>query len=78
LKKNLYRQVADVELINILKPHLSNLQFFDLGAEKGGLDYFYSLNKVPAHGFFKQSNGISVDCRSLASLFKGGEIPNNV
>jgi len=139
MKQNLYRQDTDVELINILKPHLSNLEFFDVGAEKGGfteallelgfsqayifeplpshqkkladkfsstpvrifpcaldaedrqasfhvacdedgkeLDYFHSLNKIPAHGFFKHSKEIPVDCRSLDSLVKGGEIPSDV
>jgi FkbM family methyltransferase len=138
-KQSLYRQDTDIELINVLKPHLQNLQFFDVGAEKGGfseallelrfeqafifeplpshqkkladkfssapvrifpcaldaedrqasfhvacdedgkeLDYFHSLNKIPAHGFFKHSKEITVDCRSLDSLVKGGEIPSNV
>jgi FkbM family methyltransferase len=138
-KQSLYRQDTDIELINVLKPHLQNLQFFDVGAEKGGfseallelgfdqafifeplpshqkkladkfssapvrifpcaldaedrqasfhvacdedgkeLDYFHSLNKIPAHGFFKHSKEIPVECRSLDSLVKGGEIPSHV
>lgn len=139
MEDNLYRQDTDVELIGILKPYLNNLQFFDVGAEKGGfseallelgfeqafifeplpshqkkladkfssapvrifpcaldaedrqasfhvacdedgkeLDYFHSLNKIPAHGFFKHSKEIPVDCRSLDSLVKGDEIPSKV
>lgn len=35
-KQNLYRQDTDIELISILKPYINNLDFFDVGAEKGG------------------------------------------
>jgi FkbM family methyltransferase len=53
---------------------------FHVACDEDGkeLDYFHSLNKIPAHGFFKHSKEIPVDCRSLDSLVKNGEIPNNI
>ena len=53
---------------------------FHVACDEDGkeLDYFHSLNKIPDHGFFKHSKEIPVDCRSLDSLVKGGEIPSNV
>jgi FkbM family methyltransferase len=48
------------------------------GADGKVLDYFHSLNPIGNHDFFQHTKVIPVQCRSLASLVGGGELPEHI
>lgn len=50
---------------------------FNVATDAGGreLDYFHSLQMADAPGVFSHSKFFQVECRSLQSLVKSGEIP---
>lgn len=55
-------------------------QLFNVATDTDGqeLDYYHSLQKAEAPGVFSHSKSFEVECRSLQSLAKRGEIPLNL
>jgi FkbM family methyltransferase len=51
-----------------------NVACDDFGNE---MDYFHSLNKIDNHPYFKHQKHVEIQCRSLESMLKNGEISSS-